>query len=1101
MKKTILLTMASFFLAVTVQAQKSTPWTNAQKSEATSLSKNTQRITFPEDFSTVRLNLESFIQSLSEAPKVTSSKPGIIISVPNAQGNLERFEVFESSNFTPELQAQFPQIRAYSGKGIDDKYAQIRFSADPSGIQAMIFRTDKKNEFIEPYSADGKIYAVFNSNRSKGKLPFTCSTPDQALAKDLSDKVSATERSSAGQLLTFRLALSCNGEYANYFGATSDAQSALVLAAFNATMSRVNGVFEKDLSIHMNIIAETPNVIYYNPATDPYSNSLSAWNGQLQSTLTSVLGEAKYDVGHMFGASGGGGNAGCIGCVCVDGSKGSGITSPADGIPQGDNFDIDYVAHELGHQFGGNHTFSHNVEGSGVNVEPGSGSTIMGYAGITARDVQPHSDDYFVYATIQQIQNNMAGKTCPVRTTLTHGTPVITLAQQTYTIPTNTPFVLTGTATDSNGDPLTYIWEQNDTATTQSGASSGASATKTGGPNWRSYSPTASPTRYFPRLATLLANQTTTQGTEILVEALSSVARTLNFAFTARDNNPAGGQTASGLVRVNVAAATAPFIVTSPNTNVSLAGGTNQDVTWNVSGTNTGSVNTPFVDIFLSYDGGSTYPVLLASKVPNDGSEIVTIPNESPIPNRAGTQNRIMVKGHKNVFFDISNVNFATTEAASTFAIPFSGVEGEQNKLICKGGAPMAFTFPYKTYGGFSGTTTFAVTGQPTGATAALSTTSLNADGTVTLTISNTASSPAGIYTLAVTATSGSTTKNLNLYLELLDNNFSAISAVSPANGAQILPSNVVLNWTASTGATSYDVQVSTDSSFATIFSSGTVTTNSYALPQLSNAATYYWRVLPKNEGCQGVYSTASTFGTTYCGELTSTNIPVVISETGTPTVNSTLVIPAWQSVIIQNLSVNINITHSYIGDLTATLISPAGTQIQLFAAQCGSGQNAVASFDDSATTLVCGSGPAISGKVKPTQLLSQLNGISSEGTWTLRVRDGANQDGGVINSWGLNICSPQGPSLAVNQNSLADFNVYPNPNNGSFNIKFTSQSSAEKVQVAVFDMSGRIIFDKEYQHQSTFDQNIQLNNVQSGVYLARITDGNNKEVKRIIIK
>lgn len=1100
MKKTILLTMASFFLAFNGYAQSNSLWSNANKKDATELSKNTQRLSFPEEFVTFRLNLDTFRQSLATAPKLNTAKSGIIVAIPNAQGQMERFEVFESSNFTTELQAQFPQIRAYSGQGIDDKYAQIKFSLDPNGIQAMIFRTDKKNEFIEPYSADGKIYAVFNSSRSKGELPFTCSTPDQALAKELSQKVGETGRSSSNELLTFRLALSCNAEYANYFGATSATQSALVLAAFNATMTRVNGVFEKDLAIHMNIIANTASVIYYNTATDPYSTTLSAWNAQLQSTLTSVIGEANYDVGHMFGATGGGGNAGCIGCVCVDGSKGSGITSPADGIPQGDNFDIDYVAHELGHQFGGNHTFSHNLEGSGVNVEPGSGSTIMGYAGITSRDVQPHSDDYFVYASIRQIQNNMVGKSCPVKTPLTHGTPVVSVAAQSYSIPANTPFALTGTATDSNGDPLTYCWEQNDSAITQSGANSGASATKTGGPNWRSYTPTASPTRYFPKLSSLLANQTTTQGTEILVEALSSVARKLNFAFTARDNNIAGGQTATGLVEVNVIAGTGPFIVTSPNTNVSVAGATNQNITWNVAGTATGGVNTPFVDIYLSTDGGNTYPQLLASKVPNDGAETITIPGDSGT-GRIGSQNRIMVKGNKNVFFDICDVNFEITTPSSTFAIPFSGIEGEQNKGICKGGAPVSFTFPYKTYAGFSGTTTFAVTGQPAGSTVAFSTSSLSADGNVTLTVSNTAASTAGLYTLAVTATSGSTTKTLNLYFDLLESNFSAISVVSPAAGAQVSPENAVLNWTASTGATSYDVQVATDSAFTTIFSSGTVTTTSYTLPQLGNQSTYYWRVLPKNVGCQGTYSVASTFGTTYCGSLSSLNVPVVISASGTPTVNSTLDIPAWQSVIIENLSVNVDISHSYVGDITATLISPAGTQIQLFAAQCGGATNAVATFSDAGVALVCGSGPAISGKVRPVQALSQLNGISSEGTWTLRVRDGANQDGGQINSWSLNICSPQAPTLSVNENSLSDFAIYPNPNSGNFNIKFTSQSTSEKVQIAVYDLSGRVIFDKEYNHNAVFNQNIQLNNVQSGVYLARITDGNTKEVKRIIVK
>ena len=339
-----------------------------------------------------------------------------------------------------------------------------------------------------------------------------------------------------------RLAQSCNGEYSNYFGATSSAQVGLVLAAFNATLTRCNGVYEKDLALHLNLIANTTAVIYYNPQQILIQLIMSSWNNQLQSTLTSVIGEANYDIGHMFGASGGGGNAGCIGCVCVNGSKGSGITSPADGIPQGDNFDIDYVVHEVGHQLGANHTFSMSLEGTGQNKEVGSGITIMGYAGITAQDVAPHSIDIFHETSIAQIQANLATKTCPVSTNMTANNAPVIGAASNYTIPISTPFALTGSATDAKSDALTYCWEQNDNSTT-SGTSSVASPTKATGPNWLSFSPTASGTRTFPKLSTILAGLNVTgplpggdAGANI--EALSSVSRTLNFRLTVRDNNP-----------------------------------------------------------------------------------------------------------------------------------------------------------------------------------------------------------------------------------------------------------------------------------------------------------------------------------------------------------------------------------------------------------------------------------------------------------------------------------------------------------------------------------------------------------------------------------
>jgi hypothetical protein len=362
----------------------------------------------------------------------------------------------------------------------------------------------------------------------------------------------------------------------------------------------------------------------------------------------------------MFGASGGGGNAGCIGCVCVDGSKGRGITSPADGIPQGDNFDIDYVAHEVGHQLGANHTFSMSLEGTGVNKEVGSGITIMGYAGITSQDVAPHSIDIFHEASIAQIQANITNKTCPVTVVMSANHAPVLASVSNYTIPISTPFALTASATDQENDPLTYCWEQNDNSTT-SGSGSVASPTKSTGPNWLSFPATPSGTRLFPRLSTILAGSNVTgplpggdAGANI--EALSSVSRTLNFRVTVRDNHPyvAGstiGQTVFTDVVVTVTNTAGPFTVTSPNTNITWPAGSTATVTWNVSNTNTGSVNCANVNILLSTDGGNNFSMLLAN-TPNDGSQEVSVPNTP------GNTNRIKVEAVGNIFFDISNTNF-----------------------------------------------------------------------------------------------------------------------------------------------------------------------------------------------------------------------------------------------------------------------------------------------------------------------------------------------------------------------------------------------------------------------------------------------------------
>ncbi|HET9744360.1 MAG TPA: zinc-dependent metalloprotease family protein, partial [Chitinophagaceae bacterium] len=570
MRKVPALTLLAVMITTGAFSQVDYWSANNENRSAILTDKAVGRATYPKEFKLFNLHaapLRQVLFSIVDAQEKRST----IITLPNAAGNFEQFEVFEASNFDPALQAKFPEIRAFSGIGITDKFATVKLSISPQGIQTMVFRTDKANEFIEPYSQDHRVYSVYNSHRDKGQLPWTCSTEDRQISNNINSSLNPellATGSSSGTLKTLRLAQSCNAEYSNWFGATSSSQVNLVLAAFNATLTRCNGVYEKDLALHLNLIPQTTDVIYYNPATDPYSTNMSSWNNQLQTTLTNVIGEANYDIGHMFGASGGGGNAGCIGCVCVNGSKGRGITSPADGIPQGDNFDIDYVAHEVGHQLGANHTFSMSLEGTGVNKEVGSGITIMGYAGITSQDVAPHSIDIFHEASIAQIQANIANKTCPVTVVMSANHAPVLASVNNYIIPISTPFALTAAATDQENDPLTYCWEQNDNSTT-TGSGSVASPTKSTGPNWLSFPATPSGTRLFPRLSTILAGANVTgplpggdAGANI--EALSSVSRTLNFRVTVRDNHPyvAGstiGQTAFTDVVVTVTNTAGPF--------------------------------------------------------------------------------------------------------------------------------------------------------------------------------------------------------------------------------------------------------------------------------------------------------------------------------------------------------------------------------------------------------------------------------------------------------------------------------------------------------------------------------------------------------------
>ncbi len=668
MKKNILVLFFAVW-CMCIQAQNKSPWTRVNAAVAT-YNKNTNRPHADKELF-FRLDATMLKQSLIGLQSESSKKASVEISIPNSTGELERFLVWESSNFDAELQAKFPEIRAYAGVGITDTKASLHFSLSPKGIQTMVLRAGNASEFIEASTEEVALYTLFTSkNRAKGSLPFACKTNEVVLNKELL-KLTSKETANNKVFKTLRLALSCTGEYATKFGGTKVG----ALAAMNATMTRVNGVFNRDLAVKLNLINNT-DIIYTDAVTDPYSSSdigvgteevEGTWSQELQTTLTSVVGDANYDIGHLFGASGGGGNAGCIGCVCVSG-KGSAYTSPADGSPQGDTFDIDFVAHEMGHQLGANHTYSFELEGAGMSIEPGSGSTIMGYAGITTDyDIQSNSDDYFSYGSIKQIQNNLANKSCPVSTPISNNPPTIS-AGNDFTIPKGTAFILKGMGSDSDGDSVTYCWEQLDSATSASGDNSIAVSTKTNGPLFRSLYPSGNSTRYMPAYESVLADKLTSRW-----ESVSDVARTLHFALTGRDNAALGtAQTNTDEMIVNVSGTVGPFVITSQNVeDLSWFQNTDQTITWSVNGAN-GLPGSENVNIKLSTDGGLTFSTVLAANTPNDGSQTVKVPNVT------ATHCRILIEPTNNIYYAVNSAPFAIgyTIASScdsySFVAPFA---------------------------------------------------------------------------------------------------------------------------------------------------------------------------------------------------------------------------------------------------------------------------------------------------------------------------------------------------------------------------------------------------------------------------------------------
>jgi subtilisin-like proprotein convertase family protein len=560
----------------------------------------------------------------------------------------------------------------------------IRFSITLFCLHTMTFSGVDGTTFIDPYDKELKSYMVFNKADLTTTKTFRCDVADNGnLAEDLPSNAPLL-RANNSMFKTYRLALACTIEYAAFHvnaaglnAGTLAQKKAAVLAAMVVTMTRVNGVYERDMSMTMVLIPNNEAII--NITSDNYDNDNTAniLLDQNQTQIDLIIGDANYDIGHV--ASTGGGGVASPQSPCNAGSKSRGVT----GLPSpvGDEYDIDFVAHEMGHQWGCSHTFNGDAGncGGGNRVtasafEPGSGTTIMGYAGICApQDVQLHSDAYFhARSLIQMIAYVNAGGNCGV--IVPNGnTPPTVSAGPVYTIPYGTAFVLTGTATDVDASALTYCWEQyNFQISTQPPV-----GTSTTGPNFRSYNPTISASRYFPKLSDVVANNLAPTW-----EVVPNVARTLAFSLVVRDNQgPLGGQTERSTVNITLAN-TGPFKVTSQNATEAWAQGSSQVVTWDVAGTTATGINTANVNIRMSVDGGLTFPIMLAANTPNDGSETITAPN------LVSQTCRLMVEAVGNVFYAVNTTTFyvgytiVTSCNTYTFNTPFALNDGSASYTV-----------------------------------------------------------------------------------------------------------------------------------------------------------------------------------------------------------------------------------------------------------------------------------------------------------------------------------------------------------------------------------------------------------------------------------
>jgi subtilisin-like proprotein convertase family protein len=930
---------------------------------------------------------------LASALEATDPEGGtrfLEMTLPMPDGTFARFSVQKTDLMAPALAARYPEIQTYIGRGIDNPLARARFNLGPGGFHGQVLSPDG-TVYIDPASKQdlASVITYYNRDHNGDEQRYQCLV--QTLNEAARPSGPREAARSGSELRTFRLAVSATAEYTTFHGGPANTLDAIV-----TVVNRVTGIYELEFAIRFQLVANNDWLLFTDAQSDPFTNtSASSMLSQNQTTIDTLIGADNYDVGHVF-ATGGGGLA-TVGSAGVNGIKARGVSGFAN--PLGDPFAVSLVAHELGHQFGGSHTFngdSGNCAGGNRTAssayEPGSGSTIMAYAGICGNDnLQNFSDPYFHSASFDDIiaYVDLTIPQIGIRTATGNSVPTVD-AGPDYTIPARTPFQLEATGSDPDGNgSLTYNWEQRDLgpALDLSAPDNGSS------PLFRSFSPTTEASRTFPRLSSLL-NNTPSAG-----ETLPSTNRDLNFRVTVRDNQPGGGGVDTDDMTVTVVDTGSPFAVTSPNTAVSWPALSQQTVTWDVAGTTGNGINVSEVAIKLSTDGGLTFPLTLRAATPNDGTETISIPN---LPT---TTARLRLEAVNNIFFDVSDQNFTIAEPTDSFVIVPDSTRGS----ICNTGV-VTFRYELVAFTGFNDPVVMTTTTYDDDIAPDPIVSPALPGNVYFLTVATTQFTEPGEYTFDLTGISGAIERSVAFTVVVVEEAPAATSLTGPPSGTTGASTSPEFAWTAVGDAESYRLEVDADPTFGSPLVRETGSTGIGDFDAILQEGTpYYWRVFSIN-ACGETVSSTSYFVTgitlqeSFCS---SPGAPIPDGSLSGETY--TLVFP--QSGELLDLNLSLDITHTWVGDLGVRLRhNESALEVQLVdrpgRGDSGFGSSAddmnIILDDEAGATVEDGAPFTIGGSYSPNEPLSTFDGIDANGTWVLTITDAATGDTGTLNSWCL---------------------------------------------------------------------------------------------------
>ena len=1125
--RSLLFIQGLIFMAAIASAQQSF---FSDVSESSIMLKG-KRTIFPQKFRTTKADfdgLRNFLLSLPAEANILNRNLTPEILLPKPDGQMARFHVWESSIQEPALQAKFPEIRTFCGQGIDDPRATIRLDINPYfGFHGQIL-TPEGNYYIDPYSRnDVDHYMSYFTTDHIKPHDFVCYTNEPSLPRP--DGVEAGPCRGT-TLKTYRLAIACTGEYAVAVGGTT---AGALHAAIVTSANRVSGVYETEISVRLILVSNNNVIEYMSASTDPFTGNSNANTliNESQTVITANIGSANYDFGHTF--STGGGGLAQLGCVCSSNNKARGITGSPQ--PTGDDYDIDYVAHEMGHQLGGNHTFNSNLSSCSGNrassaaYEVGAGTTIMGYAGICgADDTQPHSDPVFHAISFDEISSYInSGGTCGTNTPTGNTLPAITaMDNMGANIPLNTPFTLTGTATDADGDALSYCWEEWDLGTSTTWA---AGANNSTSPIFKSRLPKTIGSRTFPDIAVILANYptnpTSTMG-GLKGETLPKVARTMKFRLTIRDNRAGGGGVVSGGAGcqtgytanfpINAITGTGPFIVTYPDASgLSFPGGSSVTVTWNVAGTNVAPINTAKVKIMFSSNGGQNFNTVLLDSTDNDGSEAVILPVG------ATTTARIKVMAVGNVYFDISNNNFSITQAASDFS--FNNANTSVTFPCATINSPV-ITLGTGATGGFNTPINLTASGNPAGTTVSLSSTTINPGGSVDVQLLNTGSLTFGTYTITITGVAGPSTHTIDLTFQITSSGGPSIVA-QPVNAEICEGSNTSFS-VSSPSATGVKWQVSTNNgnTWSDLTNGGVysgVTTETLSI----SAATiglngYFYRAITSitcGSTTSGGASLAVKAGTRITGQPQSGAICIGNNKTFTVNAAGTNISYQWQSSTdCTNFSDIIGATSANytVNNTTGSMNNNCYRVVVDGECQTApvNSNNAVLTVNNLPTVTITASGSTeitpgssiiltASSNPQGTSFLWYKNNVIIPGftSNTYRVTYTTQADLGAYKAEVTDVNTCRNQSDPVNITAGISTLISPNPTAvGYFNLVVPTPAVAATIMM--YDSKGALVYKNTNPGNNPIK--IRTGNLSSGIYMVEILDNKAQKIAigRVIV-